>query len=209
VAYLLIWGAGGHGKVVSDVAAAKYSDIALVDSSPSAPAEVLGNQVFTSLDAVVNAKGHPKGFLIAIGNNAARAACFARAIEAGIAPEILVHDSAVVSRHASLAPGTVVMPGAVINASATVGGNCIINTSAVVEHDCRIGDHVHMSPGAIAAGGTVVGDYAHVALGAILLPRSQVGRGAIVGAGAVVLRSVAEHETVAGVPARVIGSNNK
>ena len=206
MSYLLIWGAGGHGKVVLDIAAASYDRVFFVDDSSSAPTNVLGRAVYPNLESAYEANGFPAGFVVAIGNNHARARCFRLGLKAGMPPVVLAHRTAVISQYAVLSPGTVVMPFVVVNAAATVGANCILNTSVVVEHDCRVGDHVHLSPGAIAGGGSIIGDLAHVGIGGILLPNSRVGREAVVGAGGVVLRAVDEQLTVVGVPARPIHS---
>ena len=209
MSYLLIWGAGGHGKVVLDIAAMFHEHVLFIDDSPSAPSTVLGRQVYANLEAIRQAHGDPAAFLIAIGSNTTRAQCYQRGLDAGLTPALLVHPTAVVSQFAELAPGTVVMPNVVVNASAVIGVNCILNTSAVVEHDCRVGNHVHLSPAAVAGGAATIEDFVHIGIGGVLLPKSRVGRGAVVGAGAVVLHTVADQLTVVGAPARPIHSKSK
>jgi sugar O-acyltransferase (sialic acid O-acetyltransferase NeuD family) len=207
---LILWGAGGHGKVVLDCAAAcgDFAPIAFIDDNPQLRS-FCGCEVIGSSDqlAFTPTRGFGR-FLIAIGNNAVRAACFGKALAHGLEPAAAIHPAAVVSRRATIGAGTVVMPRAVVNAGAGIGRNCIINTAAVVEHDCQIGDHVHISPGALLGGGVRVHSYAHVGIGAVALPGAEIGEGAIVGAGAVVLSSVPPGATVVGVPARIIAQRN-
>ena len=210
---LVLWGAGGHGKVVFDVARAMgvFKKISFID-------DVCGEQAREFCACQVLAAGRylqslkRKGraqYLASIGNNKMRAACFQRALENGLHPVTLVHPSAVVSESARLEDGTVVMARVVINAGAQIGRNCILNTAAVVEHDCRIGDHVHLSPGVLLGGGVTVRSFAHVGIGAIALPGAEIGEGAIVGAGAVVLDSVPSGATVVGIPARALAGANR
>lgn len=202
---LYLWGAGGHAKVVFDIARASHPalPIEFIDEDPfRAGQQFCGCPVLGSIDAAGAATPASGGAMfIAIGSNQARARCAAAARRRGWPLATLIHPSAIVSPNASLGDGTVVMPRAVVNAGAVVGENCIINTAAVVEHDCRIGDHVHLSPGVLLGGEVTVEDYAHLGLGAVVLPRGLVGSHAVVGAGAVVLHGVPSGETVAGVPA--------
>ncbi len=200
---LLLWGAGGHGKVVLDCAlmSAHFSPIAFLDDAPGV--EFRAHKVLGGRDQVPSATH--LGFsvyLVSIGNNRVRACCFEMCGKHGLQPVTIVHPSAIISQSAAVSPGTVVMPRAVINAGSVIGNDCIINTGAIVEHDCRIGDHVHISPGVLLGGAVTVRDYAHIGIGAIILPGIEIGEGAMVGAGAVVRESVPVGVTVVGIPAR-------
>jgi len=205
---LVLWGASGHGKVVLDVARAMggFATISFIDDAcERSDREFCGCQVFGASQYLQSLKDKGRfDYLVSIGKNEVRAACFQKALEHGLMPVTLVHPSAVISESARLEDGTIVMARVVINAGAQIGKNCILNTAAVVEHDCRVGDHVHLSPGVLLGGGVTVHSYAHVGIGAIALPGAEIGEGAIVGAGAVVLHSVPAGATVVGVPARTL-----
>ncbi len=202
---LLIWGAGGHGKVVLDIARStgRFERIVFLDSDS-------GRAGLTFCDCPL--MGGPEelhrfagsAFIIAVGDNRNRARCFNHALEEGLVPPGLVHPTAVVARSASIGRGTVVMPGVIVNAGAVIGENCIINSGAIIEHDCRIAAHVHISPRAVLGGGVSVGSLAHVGIGAIVLPSATVGEESVVGAGAVVLREAPARCTVVGVPAKAL-----
>jgi acetyltransferase EpsM len=205
---LIIWGAGGHGKVVLDVArhTGRYLDIRFIDDNPS-----MAGQMFCGCPVVGTAEEPDQKadfeVMVAIGPNRVRALRYSMAQSWGFPFATLVHSAAVVGESAGIGPGTVVMAGAIINAQARIGVNCIINTGAIVEHDCLIGDHCHISPRVVLAGEVMIGSYAHIGIGAVVLPRVEIGEGAIVGAGAVVLHSVDPHSTVVGVPARALQLN--
>jgi sugar O-acyltransferase (sialic acid O-acetyltransferase NeuD family) len=205
---LVLWGASGHGKVVLDVARAMdvFETISFLDDACGESASEFCNcEVFAAGGHLQLLRGKScTEYLVSIGKNETRAACFQRAFEHGLLPATLVHPTAVISESARLGAGTVVMAKVVINADAQIGKNCIVNTAAVVEHDCRIGDHVHLSPGVLLGGGVTVHAFAHVGIGAIVLPCAEIGEGAVVGAGAVVLGAVPPGTAVAGIPARAL-----
>jgi sugar O-acyltransferase (sialic acid O-acetyltransferase NeuD family) len=210
---LWIVGAGGHGKVVADLArACGYAPIGAVDLRTEAVgrlAEPGGTRVRASQgEFLAHIEQHaalPRGadaVIVAVGDNRARLAVH-RAL-AAVGRPALSHPSAIVSPSARVGAGTVVFAGAVIQAGAAIGEAVIVNTRAVVEHDCQIGDGVHVSPGATLCGGVEVGELAWIGAGSTIIPGVRVGAGAIVGAGAVVLVDVAAGTTVVGNPARLI-----
>jgi len=207
---LVLWGAGGHGKVVLDVARAMgvFETILFIDDAcEESGSEFCGCQVFGVSRYLHSLNGkNCYQCLVSIGRNELRTICFERALEHGLLPVRLIHPSAVISQSARVESGTVVMAKVVINAGAQIGKNCIVNTAAVVEHDCVVGDHVHISPGALLGGAVTVGKSAHVGIGAVVLPGVHIGDFAMVGAGSVVLRSVPSGATVVGVPARPLHS---
>ena len=205
---LLLWGAGGHAKVVLDCvhAMGAFTEIAFIDDATARTGEefcgcpVLGCRAH--LAAAV--RDGFRNFLVSIGNNNVRAACFDVAYGHGLAGAVVIHPAATISPSATIGAGTVVMPGAIINAGVCIGRNCIVNTAAVIEHDCIMGDNVHISPRAVLGGGANIGAFAHIGLGAIALPGALIGERAVVGAGSVVLKAVPPATTVAGVPARIL-----
>ena len=209
----LIWGGGGHGKVVADLIRALGHQLSgYVDVDP----EKLGREVEPGGGRVVMLQDEferrvrdegrmPDGvdaIALAIGDNRRRHECGLGLAHLPAPP--LVHPSAVVSPSAVLGPGSVVFAGAVINADARLGAAVIVNSSAVVEHDCRVGDAAHLSPRAALAGGARVGERSWIGMGASVLQGVSIGRDVVVGAGAVVLRDLPDGCRVAGVPARPI-----
>lgn len=210
---ILIWGAGGHGKVVADLVRAAGGTVAgYADRDPAkhgVVAEPGGGRVViseTDLLALLDAGGVlPCGataVVLGLGDNGARLRA-ATHLGPRLAPA-LVHPAATVSPSATLGAGTVVFAGAVVNAAATVGSAVVINTGAIVEHDCVVGDGAHIAPGSVLTGGVHVGRSALVGARAVVLPGISIADDALVGAGAVVAGDVPAGAVVAGVPARVI-----
>lgn len=203
---IVIFGAGGHAKVVVDaiemegrheIAFLADVDIALVGTT------LQGYPVRSEEDGFAAlACGVTKAF-VAIGHNAMRQRIATAATGCGFVLARIVHPAATVARSVSLGAGTLVMPGSIINADAHIGGNVIINTGAIIEHDCRVGDDAHIAPRATLCGGARIGARTLVGAGAVILPGTKVGAGATVGAGALVLSDVPDGARIFGVPARV------
>ena len=204
---ILVFGAGGHAKVVAEVARALGQEVAgfLEDGEAREGHAHFGAQILSWRRFVADLQrweGVP--IALAIGDNLGRARAFERLGALGRPVATLIHPSAVVSPTAVIGAGTVIMPTAVVNADARLGLGVIVNTGAVVEHDVELGDFVHLSPHVALGGGVRVGPRAHLGLGAVALPRVNINTDVRVGAGAVVLSDIPPGATVVGVPARPI-----
>ncbi|MCB1036278.1 MAG: hypothetical protein KDD47_20810, partial [Acidobacteria bacterium] len=142
---LLIYGAGGHGRVVADAAReAGWQLAAWGDGDPARDGQVIGGapvRVTTPEAAARLARNQGYFVVVAIGDNGARRRVFLTLEELGLTFATIVHPRAVVAASAELGPGTVVFAGGVVNADARLGKNVILNTAATVDHDGRIGDH--------------------------------------------------------------------
>jgi len=209
-AKLLIYGAGGHGRVVLDAARASgcFRGWAFVDEGETlAGKRVDGVAVCATPDEVLCEEG-PWQAVIALGDPRLRLEAVQRISQMEIRFATVIHPFAWVSQAARIAKGTVVFAGAVIQPGAYIGRHAIINTSASVDHDCRIGDFSHISPGAHLAGAVTVGRLVHVGMGASVIPGVGIGDEAVVGAGAVVVQDVSAGVTVVGVPAAIIPASD-
>jgi sugar O-acyltransferase (sialic acid O-acetyltransferase NeuD family) len=209
----LIWGGGGHGKVVADIIrAAGCTVVGFADRDPAklhrivepgGASVVISEADLLALLAGSGALSDVEGataIALGIGDNVSRITSLRHAPDVSIST--LVHPSAIVSASSVLGRGTVVFPLAVINAAARVGEGVIVNSGAIIEHDCVVGDGAHVAPGSVLTGGVHVGARTTVGAGATVLPGIRIGSDAIVGAGAVVTRDVPDHATVAGNPAK-------
>ena len=197
---IIVYGAGGHGKVVADILLARGQAIlGFIDDSKPAGTTVLGLSVLGgSAWLTTNAARVALG----IGDNDARARCAAECSAQNHEIVIAIHPRAIVSASAIVEPGVVIMANAVINPEAHIGRGAIVNTAAVVEHDCVVGEFAHLSPNAALGGNCKELAYAHLGIGATMLPGTTVGEHAIVGGGALVARDVPPSVIATGVPAR-------
>lgn len=197
---LLIFGAGGHGRVVADaaIAAGQWLRVLASDRDPArCTGELLAGVPLLPAYAATAAAG---AIHVAIGNGASRAREIA-ALPAGLLATV-VHPLASVSRHASLGPGCFVAAQAVVGPKAVLGVSVIVNHGAVVDHDVGVGDFSHIAPLAALGGGAQLGRRVLVGSGASVLPGVRIGDDVVIGAGAVVSRDLPVAGTYAGVPAR-------
>ena len=196
---LLVFGAGGHAKVVVDCieVEGKYTVAEILDDAEVT--QFIGNYKvnlrnkatdYASFDAI-----------IAIGNPLHRKTLVQQLKTNFI---MTIHPSAVVSNHAELGSGCQVFATAVINAGAKIGEHCIINTGAIIEHDCELGDYVHVAPNATLGGSVKVGAKTHIGIGASIKQNVVIGKSVIIGAGAVVLDDLPDNCTAVGIPAKPI-----
>ena len=204
---IYLWGAGGHAKVVADVARALGICVVgfLEESSERHGQDYYGAKIPGGESWLLSSQADRTcEVFIAIGHNAARLRCLEVAINAGYVVPTLAHPMASVSPTARLEPGTIVMAGAIIQADTVIGAGGIVNTGASVDHDGVLGRGVHITPGARLAGQVTVGDRTLIGVGAAVIPQIRIGHDCVVGAGAAVLADVLDGQTVAGVPARIL-----
>ncbi|QWD27078.1 acetyltransferase [Polynucleobacter paneuropaeus] len=199
---LAIYGAGGHGKVVADMAASLgWQEVVFYDDSwPESqfhgPWKVVGD--YSNL--LMSVKKY-SGVLVGIGNCRLRLAKYRELYSLGAPMVSLVHPRAIVSSRAFIGAGSVVFGGAVINIDAKIGDACIINTGSTVDHDCMLADGVHICPGANLSGGVEVGEASWVGVGSCIKQGIKIDSNVMIGAGAVIINDVQSNSTMIGVAA--------
>lgn len=196
---ILIIGAGGHGKVIADLAECTgWSVVGFLDPEQQGEVgawPVIGNDSLFSPDLAQHV-------IVAVGNGAIRARLQAEFLSRGAKLPTLVSPHAVFSRYSTAGPGSVVLPGACINAFTTLGDGVVVNTGAIVEHDCVVGDFAQIGPGATVSGGVRIGSRTLIGAGASIILGIEIGSGVTVAAGAVVTKNLPDGARVAGVPAQ-------
>lgn len=208
---LVIFGAGGHGRVAADCAAsmlaagrAGWRELVFLDPEHGHSRQSGRWTIHGPDQAIADFDPDTTDCFAAVGDNGLRKRIQEAAVQRGYRFAVLVHPSAVVGSDVSFGDGTLVMPNAVVNFGATVGNGSIVNTGAIVEHDCGIGAWVHLAPGSVLGGDVKVGDGSFVGLGARVLPGLEVCPGAVIGGGATVTRPIARPGIYVGTPARPI-----
>lgn len=199
---LVVIGAGGHGKVIADIAfKTGYKNVLFLDDNFGGK-ECAGCAVAGKTDAFLNYIKHD--FFVAVGNAKVREKFINNLKKNHCKIVKLIHPDAVISRRVKIGAGTAVMAGVVINSDADIGEGCIINTSSSVDHDCRISDYVHIAVGAHLAGNVGVGRSTWIGAGTTVINNIQICPNCMIGAGAAVVKNIDEPGTYVGVPSHKI-----
>ena len=211
---LLILGAGGHAKVVAEVAlsSASITRVAFLDdrfTSLNGCPPVLGCPVIGPL--AWSLQPHtPSQFsaaVVAIGHAATRLHWIQQLQTAGFALPVLIHPTAWISPSAQIGPASVVFAQVAVQAQASIGIGAILNTSCSLDHDAQIDDGVHICPGARLAGEVKVGTRSSIGIGASVIQQVTIGSDVTVGASAAVLCDLPDGVIAVGVPARILPSS--
>ena len=163
---LLIIGAGGHGKVVSEIAAdCGYRKIDFLDDNSSdAIGKISDLEKFT---------GQYECAFVGIGNNRFRGELIEKLEELGYQVPVLIHPTAYISRTAKIEKGTLVEPKAIVNANTAILTGCIISVGGIVDHDAIIEKCCHINVGAIVKAGATVEEYTQLEAGEVKLGYQQ------------------------------------
>ena len=211
---LIIWGAGGHAKVLRQFTESiAYELSATFDNDRNVPPPFSDVPLYYGREGFKAWRSeHPEAgiaCLVAIGG-----ACGGDRLEIldyleqhDCDPVTVIHPTAFVADDAVLEMGVQVLAGATVCTKVAIGRGSIINTSASVDHETVLEEGVHVAPGATLAGCVSVGAGSMIAIGAVVLPSVRIGCHTIVGAGSVVTRDVPDDVVVYGNPAKVIRNN--
>lgn len=203
---LYIYGAGGTGREVYDIACRKnsqnkfFKSIQYIDDHRSGEyidgvrVCVLGDAVSDLLDSC---------FLVAVGEPSIRKRLFALAKKSGLRSCRLIESCGENSNTALYGDGVVIYPNSIVSNGVEIGNNVMIQFNSVVGHDIKISDHTVISSGVVIGGGVSIGSETFVGMGACIKEGLTIGSNSIIGMGSVVYNDVPNGVIVLGNPARV------
>lgn len=204
---LIVFGSGGHAKVVLEAVRALEPDrrIAILDDRPgTAGRSVLGIPIAGTRDWLAsNAAG--ASVALGIGDNAARLELLDWIVAQGREVETVIHPSAIVGATVEIGAGAFLAAGSIAIADAKIGRGAILNTGCSVDHDCIIGDGAHIAPGVRLCGTVTVGARTLIGVGSAVRPGIRIGSDVVIGAGSAVVADIPDGAVYAGCPARAIG----
>jgi len=189
---IYIYGASGHGIVVSDIAkACGYMEIQFIDD---------GNNNYHSFDEIKDFIDAP--IALGIGQNKIRQKIFNMLEKYKFKIQTLVHPSAIIAETVHIGRGTVIMPLTVINANTSIGKGVILNSSSIIEHDNIINNFTHIAPKVACAGHVMIGELTHLGIGTSVIQKIHIGNSTIIGAGSVVVNNIGNHCIAYGNPCK-------
>lgn len=201
---VVVFGAGGHAKVVIDILKqdARYKIAAVL--SKNTELKTFQNLPHFFYDSEI-IQTYSRG-IVAIGDNFLRSEVVKQIIS--INPEFqfinAIHPKAVVAGDCTMGKGNVLMAGAVVNSGSAIGNHVILNTHSSVDHDVMLESFCSIAPGAILGGNCSVGSFTAISLGARLIHGINIGSHTIIGAGALVLKDIPDYSVAYGSPCKII-----
>ena len=137
---LLLVGAGGFGRVVSELARQTY-DCAFVDDGVDIGTVICDIPVIGHTENLLELFAEYKNLVIVIGNNVVRERIYDLAKDIGYSFPNLISPSVYISPYAKLGWGCVILNNAVVQNGSIVGNAVLINPGVEIHHDSSVGDY--------------------------------------------------------------------
>ncbi|MDA9023556.1 acetyltransferase [Gammaproteobacteria bacterium] len=198
---LIIYGAGGHAKVVGEAAysLAIYEKIIFIDPFIKKFIFTQHNPKFSLVSSysILGIEPETHSFC-AIGDNAIREKVVSDNSKDNFI--YIASNEAYISKFCDISPGAYIAPRASVNADASIGFHSIINTGSVVEHDCKINSFCHIGPNAALGGNVSLGDKVFIGGNAFINPNISICSDVTIGSGSVVTKNINEPGVYVGSP---------
>ncbi|WP_416826483.1 acetyltransferase [Ectobacillus polymachus] len=210
---IVILGANGFGRevaqLIKDINESNYEWelIGYFDDYPSSHGEIRnGFPVIGPISLLENDNYNDIYVVCAFGNPNMKKTTIEKAIQLNntIKFATLIHPTAVIGDGTYIGAGSIICAGNVITTNIKINNHVIINISSTIGHDSIIEDYATILPGANISGNVILHEGVDIGTGAAIIPKVEIGGYTVVGAGTVVTKSLPEHCTAVGVPAKVI-----
>ncbi len=181
---VLILGAGGTGREISDFAQYEYEIVGFVDDKET------GDNIICNF---INVGNHLDGHMLCSGLGNYRRMKQRVQILSKFSLEkfiTLVAVPTVIYKEVSIGCGSVIFPGSVISTNVVIGKHTLIYHNCIIAHDSHVGNFSILSNGVVVSGKVFIGRNTYVGAGATVIDGIQIGDNCIVAAGATVIESV-------------------
>ena len=198
-AMLVVFGVGGHGRVVADAAMLQDQWPTVVATARSLPSGVTDLLPGVNILAMDDAVQQGAAIHIAIGNNTARQA-EAHALGQKLLVSV-VHPHASVCAFCTIGAGCFIAAGAVVAPMSTLGAGVIVNHGAVIDHDAEVGDFSHIAQNASVCGHAKLGERVLIGCGAVVQSSVVLGDDVVLSPGSVASCNLLAPGVYSGIPA--------
>ena len=191
---IAIIGAGGHGKVVGEIALLnQYDTIDFFDDRMN-EIENFPFKIIGSIELLKNNLKNYDDFFVAIGDNETRYNKISWLKKEKNNIVSLIHPKSIVSQFSSIEAGSCVMANGVINPGTFIKEGVIINTSSSIDHDCLIEDYAHVSPNCSLSGNVSVGKFTRLGSGTSVHPGINIGQNVKTGIGSKIYKDIIDNK---------------
>ena len=197
---IVIFGAGGHTKVIIDLINElnSYQIIGIYDDNKEGSFEDI--PIIGKINENINISYDE--YIIGIGNDNIRKIIYDKFPKLNWA--VLIHPQSIISKNTIIDNGTVVFAGAVIQTGVKIGKQCIINTNCNIDHESNIDNFSSISPGVTICGNVMIGELTFIGANSTIIQGKKIGKKCLVGAGSVVIRDIVDNSKVIGNPGKII-----
>lgn len=211
---LAIYGSGGHGRDVFDLARAvntktkRWDDFVFINDFSDGK-QVRGKNVVTFDDFKARFSTDTAEVVIAVGEPAIREILWNKVAQAGYSFATVIHPTVDLPETVKIGKGVTIGKNAFISCNVQIGDNTCIQVMACVGHDTVVGKNAVLSSLSNCGGNCKIGDNVYIALNVPIKEHTSIGDNTIVGMGAVVLKDLPSDIIAMGNPARPMLKNEQ
>lgn len=207
---ILIFGIGGHAKVLVDIIEKqeKYIIAGFINQNYEKNQIEMGYEVLgdvPSLNEII-ADYEIYGGIIGIGDNSIRASVKEKIHR--LIPNFkfvnCIHPNSSLGKDVTLGEGNVLMSGTIINSSSSINNHCILNTNSSIDHDCIMSNYSSIAPNVTVGGNVHIGEYSAIGIGSNILHNVNIGKNCIIGGGSLVCNDTNINSIYYGSPSKYI-----
>lgn len=209
---IVIYGAGGFAREVAWLIEScsshlePYQISCFIDDNVHHHGLVLNDIPVMGVEEA-SEKFHNAYFVVAIGSPQVRQVVAQKALKFGFIPHTLIHPRTEYSRWVTIGEGNIICAGNILTTNIVLGKQVHINLDCTLGHDVILGDYTTLAPGVHISGWVHIKQRVYIGTGAVIINGTAdapiiIDDDVVIGAGACVTKSVAQGQTVVGVPAR-------
>lgn len=210
---IVIYGAGGHAKVIADIIekSKAYRILGFLDDYKEPGTTIYGYEILGGIDYITDCAESDLSGIVALGDNWSRKKTveLIKTRNPNFKFVTAIHPSVSIGRGVKINEGSVVMAGVIINSDAVVGEHCIVNTKSSLGHDSILLNYVTVAPNATIAGNVKLGECSTMSISSTIIHGKEIGDHTVIGAGATVVKDIPSYTVAYGTPAKIIRNRDE